>query len=127
MFANFTNFAHPTDRSLVARVVLGSIKCTLFKRSSAIDRSVAGSTDLKFCKLVEFDFNGVIWIAFTLSLCFLGLYIEVSMYSEMVKGNSMIAYVFDNFARTSIRDNAVGKAQSRVVIFALNRHLDSAQ
>lgn len=73
MLANLTNLAHPTDRTLVLGVVLGSVKGALLECRSAVDGSVAGSAHLELGELVKLNLNSIIRVAFALRLSPLGL------------------------------------------------------
>lgn len=73
MLSDLANLADCAHRALVLGVVLGSVKCALLVRGTAVDGREAGSADLKLGKLIELDLHGVVRVALALRLGSLGL------------------------------------------------------
>lgn len=68
MLANLAYLTDLADCALVLGVVLGPVKGTLLVRGSAVDRGVAGGTDLKLSELVKFNLNRIVRVALALRL-----------------------------------------------------------
>ena len=71
--ANFSNFTHFTNRSLVFRLILDPIEWTRCTRGATVDRCVRCSANFKFRKLIEFNFESIIGISLTNCFYLFGL------------------------------------------------------
>lgn len=124
MLANLTHLADLAQSALVLGVVFGSVKGALLVRCAAINRSKAGGANLKLCKLIKFNINRVVRIALARRLGLLSLF-RISIRLSWIAGGC--TYRLYNFAGTAIGNDAIGKAQSAVVVFIFARQLHGAE
>ena len=73
MLADLAHLTHSAHSPLVLWQILGAVERALLERSTSVNRRVAGSADVKLGKLVEFNLDGVVGIAFVLGLVPFGL------------------------------------------------------
>ena len=71
--SNLGHLADPAHGTLVLLLVFGAGERTGKARGAAVDGSIRGSTDVEFCKRIEFDFDLVLRVALALSFDFAGL------------------------------------------------------
>lgn len=88
---------------------------------------MAGSADLKFGELVEFNLDCVVGISLALSLGLLGLHRQQISQGYKEIGLVQSTYVLNNLASSAVCNDSVSEAEGRVVVLVLHRQLHSAE